>query len=184
MKPALYRRIREILEAAHAGVARSVNTGQVVANWLIGREIVEEEQHGAKRAGYGEELIRDLAQRLTKEFGRGYSRDNLFWFRRFYGDYPQFLRGTIFDAPRQISRPPAIVDALRQISGGSQGQQDISDVARRKSLIRHTPRGESWQPGQLHVNLAWTHYRTLLRDEKPVHVIRPSGVTGKQESPP
>ena len=83
MKPTLYRRIREILEAARTGVARSVNTAQVVANWLIGREIVEQEQHGAKRAGYGEELIRDLAQRLTKEFGRGYSQDNLFWFRRF-----------------------------------------------------------------------------------------------------
>ena len=87
MKPTLYRRIREILEAARTGVARSVNTAQVVANRLIGREIVEEEQRGAKRPGYGEELIRDLAQRLTKVFGRGYSPDNLFWFRRFYGDY-------------------------------------------------------------------------------------------------
>lgn len=46
MKPTLYRRIREILEAARTGVARSVNTAQVVANWLIGREIVEEEQQG------------------------------------------------------------------------------------------------------------------------------------------
>ena len=34
-------------------------------------------------------------------------------------------------------------------------------------MIRHTLRGESWQPGQLHLNLAWTHYRTLLRVEKP-----------------
>lgn len=185
MKPTLYRRIREILETARTGVARSVNTTQVVANWLIGREIVEEEQHGAKRAGYGEELVRDLAQRLTKEFGRGYSRDNLFWFRRFYGDYPEFLSRTMFDAARQISRPPAIVDALRQISGGtqvsgttlapatksyaarSQSKQDISDAARRKSAIRHTLCDSSWQPGQLHLNLAWTHYRTLLRVEKP-----------------
>jgi predicted nuclease of restriction endonuclease-like (RecB) superfamily len=169
VKPTLYRRIREILEAARTGVARSVNTTQVVANWLIGREIVEEEQHGAKRAGYGEELIRDLAQRLTKEFGRGYSQDNLFWFRRFYGDYPEFLSGTIFDAPRQISKPPTIVDALRQISGGSQISETTlySDAARRKSVIRHTLCGQSWQPGQLHLNLAWTHYRTLLRVDKP-----------------
>jgi len=38
-----YQRIREILELAQARVARTVNTTQVVANWLIGREIVEEE---------------------------------------------------------------------------------------------------------------------------------------------
>ena len=42
----LYERIRQILESARTNVARTVNTTQVVANWLIGREIVEEEQTG------------------------------------------------------------------------------------------------------------------------------------------
>ncbi|MBM4278146.1 MAG: DUF1016 domain-containing protein [Deltaproteobacteria bacterium] len=49
----LYKRIRQILETARSAVVRSVNTTQVVANWLIGRKIVEEEQKGKKRAGYG-----------------------------------------------------------------------------------------------------------------------------------
>jgi len=31
----------------------------------------------------------------------------------------------------------------------------------------HSSRGESWTPGQLHPNLSWTHYRTLLRVDKP-----------------
>ena len=53
----IYQRIREILESARTGVARTVNTTQVVANWLVGREIVEEEQRGKKRAGYGERLL-------------------------------------------------------------------------------------------------------------------------------
>ena len=56
----VYERIRQILDSARAGVARSVNTTQVVANWLIGREIVEEEQHGAERAQYGGRLLHDL----------------------------------------------------------------------------------------------------------------------------
>ena len=112
---------------------RTVNTTQVIANWLIGREIVEEEQSGEKRAEYGEELIRDLAQRLTQEFGKGYSSDNLFWFRRFYRDYPEFLSGTIFDAVRQISKPPAIVDAARQ----------ISDAPRRKSEKGYAVRSQT-----------------------------------------
>lgn len=57
--PNLYGRIRDILESARAGVARSVNTTQVMANWLIGREIVEEEQAGKRRPVYGAELRRE-----------------------------------------------------------------------------------------------------------------------------
>jgi hypothetical protein len=73
----LYGRIREILESARAGAARSVNTTQVVANWLIGREIVEEEQNGRIRAEYGKRLIENLSKRLVKDFGRGFAVRNL-----------------------------------------------------------------------------------------------------------
>ena len=59
--PKVYHCIRQILESARANVARTVNTTQVVANWLVGREIFEEQQRSAKRAGYGERLIADLA---------------------------------------------------------------------------------------------------------------------------
>ena len=62
--PRLYNRIRKILESARASVARSVNTTQVVAYWLIGREIVEEEQQGRRRARYGERLLSELADKL------------------------------------------------------------------------------------------------------------------------
>ena len=77
----LYRRIREILESARTTAARSVNTTQVVANWLVGREIVEEEQKGAWRAEYGKSVLGDLSRRLLGEFGNGYSVDNLELFR-------------------------------------------------------------------------------------------------------
>ena len=73
----LYERIREILESARSGLARTVNTTQVCANWLIGREIVEEEQRGKKRAGYGERVIEELSERLTNEYGRGFAVRNL-----------------------------------------------------------------------------------------------------------
>ena len=72
--PALYARVREILAAAaQAGISRTVNTTQVVANWLIGREIVEAEQRGAKRAEYGKQIVEELAVRLQGDFGKGYS---------------------------------------------------------------------------------------------------------------
>jgi hypothetical protein len=112
----LYNRIRQILESARAGVARSVNSAQVVANWLIGREIVDEEQKGKKRAKYGQELLRQLSGRLRKEFGSGYSVDNLEWFRAFFLEYPVLLFGGKSDASRRISLSP-ISDAPRRISG-------------------------------------------------------------------
>ena len=71
--PALFCRVAEILETARDSVARTVNTTQVVANWLIGREIVEAEQRGRRRAGYGEHVVLQLAGQLTAAFGRGWS---------------------------------------------------------------------------------------------------------------
>ena len=90
-KTPLYERIRQILESARSSVARTVNTTQVVANWLIGREIVEEEQKGKRRAEYAEQSLLDLSARLTAEYGRGYSVDNLEFFRRFFLEYNSLL---------------------------------------------------------------------------------------------
>lgn len=136
-EPELYDRVRDILESARLGVARTVNTAQVVANWLIGREIVEEEQRGRRRAGYGEELLQALAGRLKVEFGAGYSVDKLELFRRFYAGYPQLLP------------EPAISDAVRRKS------ERMPDAPRRKSgppiaasQILHAVRGESGADGR------------------------------------
>ncbi|EQD30948.1 protein containing DUF1016, partial [mine drainage metagenome] len=92
--PLLFDRVRDILESARSNIARTVNTTQVVTNWLIGREIVEEEQQGKRRAGYGETLLADLSQRLGRDYGRGYSADNLEAFRQFYLEYPRLISET------------------------------------------------------------------------------------------
>jgi predicted nuclease of restriction endonuclease-like (RecB) superfamily len=139
---ALYGRIREILEAARASVARTVNTTQVVANWLIGREIVEAEQRGQKRADYGARLLAGLAARLTQEFGRGWSTDNLEAFRQFYLLYPRLISAT---ASRQ-SGPTA-----------------ISETLSRRSAPGVPALPSAWRPGELHPGLSWSHYRALLR---------------------
>src|SRR6266850_5942577 len=153
----LYARIRQILEAAQAGVARTVNTTQVVANWLIGREIVEEEQKGKRKAGYGDTLLLDLAGKLRAEFGAGYSETNLRWFRQFYLEYSDLLPKRICHAVRDKSS-----------SSGPSGSSSIHHAVRGESLpaVLNAQPTESWRPGRLHPNLSWTHYRTLLRVEK------------------
>lgn len=162
-RPPLYGRVREILDAACSNVARTVNTTQVIANWLIGREIVEEEQQGKKRAGYGAELLADLAARLKVDFGAGYGVDNLELFRRFYLEYPRLL-------PAQIS------DAVRRKSGHPAGTAANSETLRRNSeALQQFPlpspdglaSGAPLVPGQLSADLSWTHYRRLLRVSRP-----------------
>lgn len=142
--PRLYDRIRDILESARASVARTVNTAQVMANWLVGREIVEEEQAGRRRAGYGAQVLAELSERLGRDFGKGYSVDNLEAFRQFYLDYPRLISET---ASRN-SALPAISETASRKSSSSIGLA-------------------KWQPGTLHPSLSWSHYRSLLREGRP-----------------
>jgi len=80
----LLPQIRELIAASRQAAARAVNFLQVATNFEIGRVIVEHEQQGARRAGYGQALISRLSAALTAEFGKGYSSSNLEYMRRFY----------------------------------------------------------------------------------------------------
>lgn len=84
----LFERIAAIVEAARGHVARSVNTAMVHAYWHIGREIVEVEQHGQDRARYGDELVKQLSARLTRQFGKGFNITSLKRMRQFYRAFP------------------------------------------------------------------------------------------------
>ena len=95
-----YARVRTILADARAAATRMVNTEMARAYWLIGREIVEEEQRGQARAGYGDALIAQLSDRLQREFGRGFAPANLKYMRLFYVTYPHLLEGEIGHALR------------------------------------------------------------------------------------
>lgn len=91
----LYQRIACYLHTARQNVLQVIDTTMVKVYWAIGREIVEEEQKGASRATYGEELIKKLAAKLTHEFGKGYSISNLRNMRRFYLVYQDQIYQTV-----------------------------------------------------------------------------------------
>lgn len=106
-----YERVRKIIEYARGNIARAINTEMVIAYWQIGKVIVEEEQRGKSRAGYGEEILRKISFKLTTDFGKGFDESNLRNIRYFYLCYPK------------------------------------------RDALRH--------------ELSWTHYRILMRVEKP-----------------
>jgi predicted nuclease of restriction endonuclease-like (RecB) superfamily len=135
---AVYSRIRQILDSARTNIARTVNTTQVVSNWLIGREIVEEEQQGADRARYGKRLIATLSKRLLREYGAGYSAQNLAYFRQFYARYPGLLPAApIFHAARGELAPAALFEIFHTARGKS-----LPAPLAVESGISHALRGE------------------------------------------
>lgn len=79
--------IKTVLENARSNVAREVNNELLTAYWNIGRIIVEYEQSSQDRAEYGKQTLKELSKELTREFGKGFSRANLYNMRLFYLTY-------------------------------------------------------------------------------------------------
>ena len=82
-------KIIEILNKAREQVVQSVNRAMVYAYYEVGRMIVEDEQKGNIRAEYGKNIMKELSDRLTTEFGKGFSVDNLENMRKFFLTYSQ-----------------------------------------------------------------------------------------------
>jgi predicted nuclease of restriction endonuclease-like (RecB) superfamily len=101
----LVAEVRSLIQSARHAAATAINTLQVLTNFEIGRRIVEHEQKGRNRAGYGDLLMRTLADKLSGEFGRGFSKRNLDYMRRFYLDYADRIPRIVQKASAQLTSP-------------------------------------------------------------------------------
>ena len=88
----VYQSIAGHILKARANILKSVNHEQVIAYWMIGKNIVEQEQLGESRANYGKALLENLSQRLNQEFGKGFGVTNLKYMRQFYLTYQNRIR--------------------------------------------------------------------------------------------
>jgi len=93
----VYLQIKELMENARKQVSVKVNNILVQTYWEIGKIIIEDEQENSERAEYGKKLLKELSKKLTKEYGKGFSRSNLQNMRQFYLKYPicQTLSGKL-----------------------------------------------------------------------------------------
>ena len=74
----VYVSVRETLESVRGKVERAVNSAMVEAYWEMG-----------ERAEYGKHLVRYLAERLTAEYGRGFTQRNLYQMQQLYLAFPK-----------------------------------------------------------------------------------------------
>lgn len=80
--------VRNIIVNARAIAIKSVDTSRVMMYWRLGERIMTEEQEGKDRADYGSYLLKNLAVKIEKEFGSGFSVRILEQCRQFYRAYP------------------------------------------------------------------------------------------------
>jgi predicted nuclease of restriction endonuclease-like (RecB) superfamily len=145
---ALYRRIRDLVIAARQTVARGVDLVQVHTSFEIGRYIVEYEQRGESRAGYGKEVIKGLAERLTSEFGQGFSLSTLKLMRQFFFQFQ--------DRAAKISQTPS------GQSGRSKSQTVSGQLLATEKLQTLSAKSQA-RP----FSLSWSHYVFLLGIKNP-----------------
>ena len=81
-----------IIESSQKAAYRAVNTTLIQRNWLLGYRIASEELQGEDRAKYGAEIIKKLAKELSAEYGKGYTKSNLYSFYSFYKTYPEIFQ--------------------------------------------------------------------------------------------
>lgn len=84
--------IQNIIEISQKEAYRAVNTILVQRNWLIGYRIAEEELGGDNCAEYGANVIKKLSKDLTKKYGKGFTKSNLYSFYSFYKAYPEIFQ--------------------------------------------------------------------------------------------
>ena len=82
--------IGELLSEARKKIAINVNTTMVQTYWTVGKYIVEFQQNGKERAGYGDELLKRLSKDLTMKYGAGFSHSNINSMRKLYLTFPIF----------------------------------------------------------------------------------------------
>ncbi len=127
--------IKAIVYTAKQKAYQAADTYQVVSNWLVGRRIVEQEQHGQERAQYGKHIVELASETLTAEFGKGYSIVNIKSFRKFYLTFSDLLIGQTPSAQSENGLP-------------IKGQTVSAELELAKMLPS---------------NLSWSHYERLMR---------------------
>ena len=90
----IFDSIKDMVISSRNKVYSTVNTEMLTLYWNIGKAIMEIQQ-GDERASYGDAVLEKLSQKLTNEFGKGFSIINLRRMRKFYCLFP--IRSTVLN---------------------------------------------------------------------------------------
>jgi hypothetical protein len=151
--------LRQLVHSSDLTASRHPDFSRVESYWHLGRILVETEQQGQERADYGVQLIESLSDFLTIEFGKGYRRANLWWFRQFYLAFPilHALRGELIDL-RSYLRTELTWTHYRQLIA-------IENTQKRHFYL-HTAADEGWSTRTLSRLIKTRYYEQVALGEE------------------
>ncbi|MFA9499230.1 YhcG family protein [Mannheimia sp. E30BD] len=134
----LFEQIAILLDMARQKVMTTVNHTMVQTYFEIGRMIVEDELQGNERAKYAQSQLKGLSEKLTEQFGKGFSVSNLKNMRQFYLTYSE--------QSQFLEKEFAKLEPIRQT---------VSSELIKKDTEKQT------------FPLSWSHYQKLIRISDP-----------------
>lgn len=149
----LYDDISKILTENRKQAYVAVNQSMVQAYWQIGRIIIEEEQSGKLRSDYGKKVLQRLSDKLTEEYGKGFSVRTLQQMKKFYAVFP-------------------IANALRSQLTWTHYRAllKVSGETARKWYVEEAVKGQ-WSSRQLERQISTHYYERLLASREKDGVI-------------
>ncbi len=121
-----------------------MNLTLVHRNWLLGKRIAEEELNGDSRAEYGAEVIKKLARELNEQYGKGYTKTNLYNFYSFYKLYPEIFHSESGKSNATLSWTHYRV--LLQVKDEEAGAWYEKEALRETWSVKTLQRGEGDNP--------------------------------------
>lgn len=162
----LLHALRHLITEARQQVLRQVDVIQVQTYWQIGRHIVEFEQEGQARAGYGKRLLSQLGMELSQEFGKGFDATNLRHMRGFYLAFPK-------------------CDALRRELSWTHYRLLLRvETAKARDWYMQETATQNWSTRVLERHIGSLYFERLVSSREQAEVMAPAATEGTTEPVP
>ena len=142
-----------IIESSQKAAYQAVNIALVRRNWLLGYRIASEEMRGKERAKYGAEIIKKLAKELSAEYGKGFTKSNLYSFYAFYKTYPEIFQTASGKSQKLLSWSHYAV--LLQV-----------DNEKARAWYEKEAMEQTWSVRTLQRNVSSQYYYRMLQTQK------------------
>lgn len=158
-----------IIDSAQKVAHQAINTALVQRNWLLGMRIAEEDLASQTRSElYGKKIVPMLAEELTKEYGKGFTKSSLYQYVKFYQYFPEIVQTPSGQSFPRLSWSH-YVELLR-----------VPNLQARTWYEEEAIR-QGWSVSALSRNISTQYYHRLLANHADMHLSPGDPVTPEVE---
>ncbi|WP_439697473.1 YhcG family protein [Mucilaginibacter sp. AW1-7] len=181
----LFRSVKELIDESRSQIVRNVNTRMIQTYYHIGMMIVQEQQKGNDRAEYAEEIVAALSRSLSEEYGKGYSKRNLDYFKQFYLLYrSRIVQSAIAQSP-SAEIPKSLISFSEQfkVSWTHYIQLMRINDANEREFYEQETAGNNWSVRELQRQYNSSYYERLVLSSNKKEVQQDAAKGGLKEMP-